>query len=106
MLYNTEGYIFNSYGKIDYLKYVIACITTIRRYDKTRKIALYCSKNQKDFIITNNLKEWFDVLELLDEKYQSITGFKHNLHLFCAFDRNLFIDSDIIWLKNPDPMWT
>jgi hypothetical protein len=46
----TEGYVFNSYGRIDYLKYVLASISTIRRYDKTRKIALYCSEVQIEYI--------------------------------------------------------
>jgi D-ribose pyranose/furanose isomerase RbsD len=105
MITLTEGYIYNSYGKIDFLKYVFASVVTIRRYDKTRKIALYCSKDQKTFIEENGLTHWFDVLNILDDPYQSITGFKHNLHLFCPFDHNLFIDSDILWLKNPDQMW-
>jgi hypothetical protein len=46
-----------------------------------------------------------DVLDVLPKSHQSITGFKHNTHLFCPFDQNLFLDSDILMLKNPDSLW-
>jgi hypothetical protein len=101
----NEGYIYSAYGKIDYLKFVFASIITLRRYDTTRKVALYCSKEQINFIKEQNLTHWFDVLEELDASYQSITGFKHNTHLFCPFDKNIFLDSDILFLKETESLW-
>lgn len=105
MARKVEGYVYSAFGKLDYLKYVFASLVTIRRYDTTRGIALFCSEEQKDFIEENNLTSYFDHIGILEKQYQSITGFKHNLHLFCPFEKNLFLDSDIVWLKNPDQLW-
>lgn len=105
MAHKVEGYVYSAFGKIDYLKYVFASLETIRRFDKTRGIALFCSQEQKEFIEENQLESHFDYIGILEKQYQSITGFKHNLHLFCAFEKSLFLDSDIVWLKNPDQLW-
>jgi len=101
----TEGYVFNSYGKIEYLKYVLASVYTLRRYDKKRPIALFCDKNHEEILRNNNLLDWFDVIKRLAPEHRSIVGFKHNVDKYMAFDSNLFLDSDIIWCKNPDKLW-
>jgi hypothetical protein len=37
--------------------------------------------------------------------HQSIVGFKHHLHRFMPFERNLFVDADMVWCRNPNPLW-
>jgi len=101
-----EGYVYVSYGHPKYLKHTIASIITLRRYDKIRPVALVCSDKQRKIIEEQNLTELFDVIQLLPEKHSSIVGFKHNVHHYMIFERNLFLDSDIVWCKNPDPLWT
>jgi hypothetical protein len=51
------------------------------------------------------LTDVFDVIHILSPDHASIVGFKHNLHEYLVFERNLFLDSDIIWCKDPDPLW-
>jgi hypothetical protein len=47
----------------------------------------------------------FDHIGLLPEEHASIVGFKHHLHEFMPYDRSLFVDADIIWCRDPDPLW-
>ena len=102
---HQEGYIFTSYGKLKYLRDAIVSANTIRRYDTRRPIALYCSSDHVQKIDEYNLGGFFDIVEKIDEKFQSITGFKHNLHKFMPFSRNMYLDSDMIWCRDPDRLW-
>src|SRR5690625_7403274 len=36
---------------------------------------------------------------------RSVIGFKHNIYKFMPFKENLFLDSDILWCRNPDKLW-
>lgn len=100
-----EGYIYVSYGHPKYLKHTLASVTSLRRYDKKRPIALVCSEKQRKILEEKGLDSIFDVLYPLPEEHASIVGFKHNIHHYLFFERNLFLDSDIIWCKNPDALW-
>lgn len=100
-----EGYVYCSYGKEKYLKSAFVSASTIRRYDRERPIALICSREHASLIEEWGLNDYFDRLEILDEKHQSIVGFKHNLHVYMPFDRNMYLDSDMIWCRNPDNLW-
>lgn len=100
-----EGYVYSSYGKKKYLKSAFVSARTIRRYDKDRPIALICSREHASIIKDWGLDNFFDRIEILDEKHQSIVGFKHNLHLYMPFDQNLYLDSDMIWCRHPDSLW-
>jgi hypothetical protein len=102
----NEGYIYVTYGDIKYLKNAISSLLTLRRYDNTRDVALFCSENHIEQLEKNGLTDYFTHVFKLPEENQSITGFKHNLHRFLPFHKNLFIDSDIVWCKNPDNLWT
>lgn len=101
-----EGYIYVSYGHPKYLKHTIASVTSLRRYDKKRPVALICSDKQRKILEENGLDTLFDVVRPLPEEHASIVGFKHNVYQYLIFDRNMFLDSDIIWCKNPDALWT
>lgn len=101
-----EGYIYVTYGGIKYLKNAIASVLTLRRYDRSRDVALFCSEHHIEQLEKNGLTKYFTHVFKLPIEYQSITGFKHNLHRFLPFHKNLFIDSDIVWCKNPDNLWT
>lgn len=100
-----EGYVYVTYGDIKYLKHAVASVLTLRRYDKKRDVALYCSKEHLDLLEKNRLLDYFSHVLILPEENQSITGFKHNLYKFLPFHKNLFIDSDIVWCRDPDNLW-
>lgn len=93
------------YGDVSYLKDAYASAITLRRHDKNRPIAIACEDAHRTFIKENNLSI-FDEVVLLKPEHRSIVGFKHNFYEYLIFDRTLFIDSDIVWCKNPDALWT
>ena len=101
-----EGYVYVSYGHPKYLKHTIASAVTLRRYDKERPIAIVCSDKQRKILEEQNLTGLFDVIHPLPEEHSSIVGFKHNVYKYMLFERNLFLDSDIVWCKNPAPLWS
>jgi hypothetical protein len=101
-----EGYIYVTYGDQKYLKHAIASVTTLRRYDKHRSVALFCSAGHRELLIENSLEGIFTHVFELPSENQSINGFKHNLFKFTPFEKNLFIDSDVIWCRQPARLWT
>ena len=100
-----DGYIYVTYGDIKYLKNAISSVLTLRRYDKYRDVALFCSEHHIELLERYGLSNYFTHIFQLPKENQSITGFKHNLHRFLPFRKNLFIDSDIVWCKNPENLW-
>ncbi|MDX1671057.1 MAG: hypothetical protein R3211_01855 [Balneolaceae bacterium] len=100
-----EGYIYTTYGHPKYLKHAIASVASLRRYDDERPVALVCDKKHKDILHEYGLSEIFDLVRELEPERASIVGFKHNLQDYLFFEKNLFMDSDIVWCKNPDPLW-
>ena len=99
-----EGYVYSTYGNIKYLKHAVASVKTLRRYDENRPVALFCSEKHKELLDEHSI-ELFTHVFILPEEYRSITGFKHNVYRFMPFSRNLYLDSDILWCKNPDNLW-
>lgn len=102
---DKEGYIYVSYGHPKYLKHVVASVTTLRRYDTERPVALACTEKHKSLIKRYDLEHLFDHLIDLPDEHASIVGFKHNFFHYLFFDKNLFLDSDIVWCKDPDSLW-
>jgi hypothetical protein len=100
-----EGYVYTSYGQPKYLKHAVASTVTLRRYDRKRPVALICTQDHIDYLEHYNQKSLFNEIVLLGDEHASITGFKHNVHHYMPFKKNLFLDSDIIWCKDPDPLW-
>lgn len=103
--YGDEGYIYTSYGDVKYLKHAVTSVYTLRRYDTERPVALICEQKHKDVLESRGLLDRFNHIEIIDPKHASIVGFKHNLHQYLLFKKNIFLDSDIIWCKNPDDLW-
>jgi len=103
--HGVEGYAYPVYGDVKYLKYAVASATTLRRYDKKRPIALICEAHHIEALKTHNITI-FDVVHPIQPEHRGIVGFKHNVHQYPLFDRMLFLDCDMIWAKNPDPLWT
>ena len=103
---HKEGYVYNSYGSELYLKHVVSSIKTLRRYDTERPVAIYCCREHKEQIEKFKLTTLFSQIHILPKENRSIPGFKHNLERFMPFNRNLFLDSDTVWCRNPDPLWT
>jgi hypothetical protein len=103
--FGHEGYIYHVYGDVKYLQHAVSSAQTIRRYDQTRKIALVCEEVHRKELRKYNLEHLFDVISEIEPEHRSITGFKHNVHRYQIFERSLFLDSDIIWCRNPDHLW-
>lgn len=100
-----EGYVYSTYGDIKYLKHAVASVETLRRYDDKRPAALFCSNAHKKFLSEHSVDHGFTHIFHLSKDCRSITGFKHNIYRFLPFKKNLFLDSDILWCKNPDNLW-
>lgn len=100
-----EGYVLHSYGPDRYVKHAVASVHTLRRHDTERPVALFCPEHHRSLLERRGLETLFDVLGDLPPKHQSIVGFKHHLHRFKAFDRSLFVDADMVWCRNPSPLW-
>lgn len=100
-----EGYIYTTYGHPKYLKHAVASVLSLRRYDKERPVALVCEKKHKKILNEHGLSGVFDVIEELPAEHASIVGFKHNIHEYMLFEKNIYLDSDIVWCKNPDTLW-
>lgn len=102
---SDEGYIFTSYGDEKYLKDALIATDTIRRHDRERPVALFCTEEHLAFLKKLKMEHYFSITGILAEEHRSIVGFKHNLHQYMPFKRNMYLDSDMIWCKNPDPLW-
>ena len=100
-----EGYVLHTYGSENYLRHAVASVQTLRRHDPSRPVALYADEGQIELLKETGLDRFFAVLEVLPEENRSIVGFKHHLERWMPFDRNLFVDSDIVWCRNPDHLW-
>ena len=100
-----EGYVLHSYGPDRYVKHAVASVHTLRRHDTERPVALFCPEHHRSLLERRGLETLFNVLGDLPPKHQSIVGFKHHLHRFKAFDRSLFVDADMVWCRNPSPLW-
>ena len=100
-----EGYVYVVYGKLKYLRDAVASVTTLRRYDTRRPVALVCQPKHRQEIEKQGLSDIFDRYVPLKEGHDSIVGFKHNVHEYMVFARNMFLDSDMVWCRNPDPLW-
>jgi hypothetical protein len=101
----TEGYVFHSYGPARYVRAVVASALTLRRHDAHRRLALYAPASHREELARYGLDTLFDVLEDLPEEHRSIVGFKLHLDRFMPFDRCLYVDADMIWCRDPAPLW-
>ena len=100
-----EGYVLHSYGPERYVRHAVASVMTLRRHDPERPVALFCPPEHRAALERHGLDVLFEVLEDLPEAHRSIVGFKHHLHRFMPFARCLFIDADIVWCRDPEPLW-
>lgn len=100
-----EGYVYTTYGHPKYLKHAVASVVSLRRYDNERPVALVCVEKHKTLLEEHNLSGLFDVIHVLDPERASIVGFKHNVHDYMFFGKNIYLDSDIVWCQNPDDLW-
>lgn len=100
-----EGYVLHSYGPDQYVMHAVTTVHTLRRHDPHRPVALFCPDSHRALLRRRGLASTFDVLDDLPPKHQSIVGFKHHLDRFKVFERSLFVDTDMVWCRNPDPLW-
>ncbi len=100
-----EGYVLHSYGKEAFLRHAVASVVTLRRHDTTRPVALFCSEEHCGVLQRHGLSGLFSLVEILPPAHRSIVGFKHHLHRFMPFERCLFVDADMVWCRDPDPLW-
>ena len=100
-----EGYVYHTYGPDRYVRDAVASVLTLRRYDADRPVALYCPPSHVEALRRYNVDTLFQYIGELPESHRSIIGFKHHLYKFLPFERSLFVDSDMVWCRNPDPLW-
>lgn len=100
-----EGYVYATYGHPKYLKHAVASVVSLRRYDDERPVALVCEEKHKNILEEHDLSQIFDVIHTIPSDRASIVGFKHNIHDYMFFEKNIYLDSDIIWCKDPDLLW-
>lgn len=100
-----EGYVYSTYGHPKYLRHAIASVVSLRRYDEKRPVALVCDEKHQKILEENGIDDVFDVIHTLNPERASIVGFKHNIHEYMFFEKNLFLDSDMVWCKDPDSLW-
>lgn len=105
MASSTEGYVLHSFGSERYLHHAVASVTTLRRYDTERPVALYCPRHHRTLLEEHGLDHLFQYIGPLPPEHRSIVGFKHHLHAFMPFERSLYVDADIVWCRDPDPLW-
>lgn len=101
----VEGYVLHTYGSEKYVRHAVASVLTLRRHDAERPVALFCPPAHREVLERYGLDTLFQVVADLPEAHQSIVGFKHHLHRFMPFERCLFVDADMVWCRNPDPLW-
>jgi|SRR5690625_1887610 len=100
-----EGYVYTTYGHPRYLRHAVASVVSLRRYDEERPVALVCEEKHKNILDEFNLESIFDIIHVITPDRASIVGFKHNIHEYMFFEKNVFLDSDIIWCKDPSGLW-
>lgn len=103
---SEEGYVLHSYGSDAYVRHAVASVVTLRRHDTARPVALYCPPTHREELQRHGLAGMFTLIEDLPEDHRSNLGFKLHLHRFMPFERSLFVDADMVWCRNPDPLWT
>lgn len=105
MPHPTEGYVLHTYGPERFVRHAVASVVTLRRHDQERPAALYCPPSHRRILEESGLDSLFDTIETLPDEHCSIVGFKHHLHRFMPYDRCLFVDADIVWCRDPEPLW-
>ncbi len=100
-----EGYALHTYGPERFVRHAAASAMTLRRHDAQRPIALFCPDAHRKCLRAHGKANLFEDIHTLPEEHASITGFKHHLHRFMPYERTLFADADIVWCRNPDPLW-
>ncbi len=100
-----EGYVLHVYGAERFVEHAVASVLTLRRHDADRPVALYCTEAQKALLERHHLDVLFERVEVLPEAHRSIVGFKHHLYRFKPYDRALFVDADMVWCRDPEPLW-
>lgn len=104
-----EGYVYSSFGGEQYLRDAIVAASTVRRFDSERPISLVCSAEHIALLQTwqseLNLRNPFSVVIQLHPEHASLVGYKHHLHEYMPFKRNLYLDSDTIWCRDPQAVW-
>lgn len=101
----VEGYVLHTYGPDRFLRHAVASVISLRRYDTKRPVALFCPKSHQIILEKFGLDQLFQDILLLPRENRSVVGFKHHLHEFMVYDRCLFLDSDMVWCRDPDPLW-
>jgi len=58
----TEGYVLHSYGPERYVRHAVASVTTLRRHDTHRPVALYCPPAHRAALEREGLDDRFAVI--------------------------------------------
>lgn len=95
----------HTYGPERFVRHAAASVVTLRRYDPARPVALFCPPSHHEALKEHGVEDLFQDIAPLPKENASIVGFKHHLHEFMPYERSLFVDADIIWCRDPEPLW-
>lgn len=101
----TEGYVLHTYGSERFVRHAVASVVTLRRHDLHRPATLFCPTSHHDVLQEHGVADLFHRIVHLPEERASIVGFKHHLHEFMPYERSLFVDADMVWCRDPEPLW-
>lgn len=102
---STEGYVLHTYGPERFVRHAVASVVSLRRHDADRPVALFCPASHRKTLEDHGVADLFQDIGHLPDEHASIVGFKHHLHRFMPYERCLFMDADIIWCRDPEPLW-
>ena len=96
----TEGFITIAYGKPEYIRMAKAVVMSYRLFKPTRPFTVITDADNRD-----ELAKHFDTVVLLNPEYGNGVVQKLHLDLYTPYDTTVFIDSDCLFLKNPEIVW-
>lgn len=99
----NEGYILVAFGEQKYIDIAIHAATSLRYFDKKRKIQLITDRRQSEIHSFKFLFDHIDQIEI-DSNYPGALQ-KILVYEFARYDYNIFIDADCLLLKDDIDLW-
>ena len=98
----TKGYVYISFGDVNYLAQTYMSIYMLRKQGVKEDILVLTDTDNEILHLPGVTVQ---VIPATPGAKQQSRDVKTQLNSYSIFDRTLYIDSDIICLKNPDTIW-
>ncbi len=96
----SEGFITIAYGAKEYIRMARAMALSYRRFNSSRPFAVVTDEGN-----IKNLSPYFDIVIPLKSEYGKGVVQKLHMDLYAPFEKNVFIDSDCLFYKDPELVW-